>query len=275
MKFSKMHGIGNDFVMVNGISDAFPWGSATEIAQKVCDRRFGIGSDGLIIAERGEDAPFKMRMLNPDGSESEMCGNGVRCFAQFVRSEGLTSEKSIGVETGAGLLTLQVLDEINVRVDMGIAQTSRLAVGMVPGKPDPFISGSLVLGDEEFLGSAVSMGNPHVVIFTDDASSVDLSSIGPRLEVHPFFPKKTNVHFVQVVSPTELIQRTWERGAGITLACGTGACACAVASKLNGYSGNEVQIHLPGGDLRIEITEEWRVFMTGATELVFEGDWSG
>jgi diaminopimelate epimerase len=273
--FTKMHGIGNDFVMVNGIKSAFPWDSADLIAKAACDRRFGIGADGLIVAEKGESADFKMRMLNPDGSESEMCGNGVRCFAQFVRREGLTSAASIPVETGAGLLTLDVLDEHMVRVDMGVARLSRSEIGLVPGSPDnPVVGMEIEVDGAKYTGTAVSMGNPHFVIFVADVMGVALEEIGPKIENHPAFPSRINVHFVQVQSQTEITQRTWERGAGITLACGTGACACAVASFLNGHCGREVLVHLPGGDLEIKYEESGKVSMTGRAETVFEGEFS-
>jgi len=268
MNFTKMQGIGNDFVMVNGFTEDLSVDLA-ELSRAMCDRKFGIGSDGLIIAVKGKEAPFEMRMFNPDGSESEMCGNGIRCFAQFVRAEGLTEAVDIPVETGAGLLNLHVRDDTKVRVDMGLARLTRAEIGMTPGTPDPFINAEI----GGYQGTAVSMGNPHVVIFVDDVAAVDLERVGPVLETHPLFPRKVNVHFVQVVSPTELIQRTWERGAGITLACGTGACSCGVAAFLNGHSERKVLIHLPGGDLEIQYDEDGRVWMTGPAQTVYSGTW--
>ena len=269
MNFTKMHGIGNDFVMVNAERESLPADLAA-LSQATCDRKFGIGADGLILAERGTDAPFRMRMFNPDGSESEMCGNGIRCFAQFVCDQGMTDATDIPVETGAGLLNLHIRKDGQVRVDMGLARLTRTEIGMTAGDPDPFINAPIA----GFQGTAVSMGNPHVVIFTENAAGIDLAQIGPRIERDLLFPKRVNVHFVQVLGRGELIQRTWERGAGITLACGTGACACGVAAFLNGHADRNVLIHLPGGDLEIQYDEDGRVWMTGPAQTVYTGTWA-
>ncbi|HEY0868250.1 MAG TPA: diaminopimelate epimerase [Fimbriimonas sp.] len=268
--FTKMHGIGNDFVMVDALQTVVLPDDLAELARKMNDRRFGIGGDGLILLEKGARAPFRMRMFNPDGSESEMCGNGIRCFARLLRDHGHTSEDSIPVETGAGTLTVELQSDGRVRVDMGIARLTRGEIGMTGDADERFVEAQV---DEMLHGTAVSMGNPHLVIFVADASKVDLDVVGPRLEHHPLFPKRTNVHFVQVVDRQTLIQRTWERGAGITLACGTGACACAVAAVETGRADRNVLIHLPGGDLEIEYQEDGRVFMTGPAETVFSGVW--
>lgn len=269
--FVKMHGIGNDFVMVDAIRDPLPGELALpEFAKRTCDRRFGIGGDGLILVERGDSAPFRMRMFNPDGSESEMCGNGIRCFARLLRDHSHTLEASVPVETGAGLLTLELLEDARVKVDMGPARLTRGEIGMTGAAHERFIDSHV---DEALIGTAVSMGNPHLVLFVTDVSKVDLETVGPRLEYHPLFPSRVNVHFVQVVDRKTLIQRTWERGAGITMACGTGACACAVAACLTGRSERNVLIHLPGGDLEIEYLEDGRVMMTGPAETAFEGVW--
>jgi len=267
LAFTKMHGIGNDFVMVDASSYlGLDW---PQVSRQVCDRRFGIGADGLILA-LPEDGALRMRMFNPDGSESEMCGNGIRCFALFVREKGLTDLESIPVETGAGRLVLDVLSDGRVRVDMGRARLRPAEIGM-QGDGDHFIHQPISALGHDFWGTAVSMGNPHLVLLVEDASKIDLALIGPVIEHHEHFPHRVNVHFVQVLERGHIIQRTWERGAGITLACGTGACASAVAAFLNGRTGRHVTVTLPGGDLEIDYREDGTVFMTGPATKVFAG----
>jgi diaminopimelate epimerase len=273
LPFTKMHGIGNDFVMLDLLEGGGALGEISDwssLAVAVNDRRRGIGGDGLILMEAGVDAPYRMRMFNPDGSESEMCGNGIRCFARLLADRGHLDGDSADVETGAGRLRLELVGEDSVRVDMGIARLGRAEIGMWAGEPDPFIEADL--GDG-LAGTAVSMGNPHVVLFTADVSMIDLEALGPKLEHHPLFPNRVNVHFIEVVGKDQLKQRTWERGAGITLACGTGACASAVAALVTGRTGNDVRIDLPGGTLRIEIDADRRVFMTGPAKTVYTGWW--
>ncbi len=269
ISFTKMQGIGNDFVMIDALSDGLPKGDLAELSRKMNDRRFGIGGDGLIFLEKGEKAPFKMRMFNPDGSESEMCGNGIRCFARLLKAHGHIAADSFDCETGAGILTLNLIGN-KVRVDMGLARLSRGEIPMSGLADEQFIDRPV---DDLYRGTAVSMGNPHLVIFVDDVSSVKLEEIGPKLEHHPLFPRRTNVHFVQVIDRKTLKMRTWERGAGITLACGTGACSVAVSAFLNGHSERSVQVQLPGGNLEIEYLESGKVMMTGPAETVFEGEW--
>jgi diaminopimelate epimerase len=269
MKFTKMQGIGNDFVMVDTIQEPEASPDWARVARLATDRRLGIGGDGLILVERGDTAPFRMRMFNPDGSESEMCGNGIRCFGQLLQDHGYLTEPHVGVETGAGILKLDLLGENLIRVDMGQASLTRKAIGMVGNPYESFISQSV--GDG-FYGTAVSMGNPHLVIFVEDVQKIDLEFFGPRLERQTLFPNRTNVHFVQVTDRQNLIQRTWERGAGVTLACGTGACSCGVAGFLTGRSDRKVDIQLPGGKLQIEYLEDGRVIMAGPAETVFEGE---
>lgn len=268
-----MQGIGNDFVMVDAIQHPLDPTGLPTLAQKVNDRKFGIGGDGLILLERGESAPFRMRMFNPDGSESEMCGNGIRCLAKLARDGGHVSGSTLDVETGAGILKLRIEESGHVQVDMGLARFLRGEIGMVGDPAAKFVDEPLAASVPGLSGTAVSMGNPHLVIFVDDVMAIDLAKLGPELEHHPDFPKRTNVHFIQVLARNELRQRTWERGAGITLACGTGACASAAAAWLTGRAESDVTIHLPGGDLRIEITPEHRVFMTGPAEAVFTGEY--
>lgn len=263
-----MQGIGNDFVMIDRLIGSDLPDDLPALARKLNDRRFGIGGDGLILVERGDSAPFRMRMFNPDGSESEMCGNGIRCFARLLRDHGHFQEDTVDVETGAGILTLTLIGDNRVCVDMGVAKLTRGEIGMTGPEKERFVD--LPVGDG-FHGTAVSMGNPHLVIFVPEASSVELSLAGPRLEHHPEFPRRVNVHFVQVTDRSHLIQRTWERGAGITLACGTGACACAVAAALTGRAERSVEVTLPGGRLDIVYQEDGHVLMTGPAETVFEG----
>lgn len=270
-----MHGIGNDFVMIDGIAHPFDSQSAPRIAQQMGDRRFGVGSDGLIVADREPGSgTLRMRMWNPDGSESEMCGNGVRCFARFVHDLGYAKGNFIPVQTGAGKLTLELLENGLIRVDMGRARLTRAEIGMVGAPESSFIDQPVEVAGITLLGTAVSMGNPHLVVFVDNVSSVPLAEWGPKLEVHPLFPNRVNVHFVEASLPTHLVQRTWERGAGMTLACGTGACAVGVAAYLTGRGARQTHVQLPGGTLDIRYDESGDVFMTGPAEYVFTGEWT-
>jgi diaminopimelate epimerase len=246
-----MHGIGNDFVLLDGRS-SLP--ELPALSRQLCDRQNGIGADGILVLT---DDPLTMRMYNPDGSESEMCGNGLRCFAIYAAQLGLALASPLPIVTGAGELSV-VLQNGIVEVDMGIAT-------------EQFVHREL---GEGFFGTAVSMGNPHLVIFTDDLDAVDLALLGPKFEHHELFPNRTNVHFVQVMSRSEIRVRHWERGAGMTMACGTGACASAVASFLNGHTERSVQAQLPGGVLQLEYNEAGRVLMTGPAETSFDGVWN-
>lgn len=272
IRFTKMQGIGNDFVMVDTINEPLPSLDLVDLARKTNDRKFGIGADGLILVERGATAPFRMRMFNPDGSESEMCGNGIRCFAKMLRDKGHLQGDAVDVETGAGTLHLEIKPGGMVQVNMGMARLTRGEIGMT-GEPSEIYQD---VPTETMLGTlpatAVSMGNPHLVLFVADAASVPLSVIGPELEHHPLFPRRTNVHFIQPLDRKTLIQKTWERGAGATLACGTGACASAVAAFLTGRANRAVEMQLPGGSLFIEYLESGEVLMTGPAETVFEGE---
>lgn len=269
--FTKMQGIGNDFVMIDLLQNPTStiW---SDLARQMCDRKFGVGSDGLILLMAGTGTNLKMVMFNPDGSESEMCGNGIRCLAKLAKDHNHIDGEKLSVETGAGLLHLELHSEGTVRVDMGTAKLSQSEIGMASRSDSTFVNQPV--GFQGLKGTAVSMGNPHLVIFVENVSEIDLDSWGPALESSPLFLNRTNVHFVQVLSASECIQRTWERGAGITLACGTGACSVAIAGKLNGVLGNKALIHLPGGDLSLDVTEDLRVFMTGPAETVFEGKWA-
>jgi len=293
--FVKMHGIGNDFILLDGIGEHLPETDFPTLARSVNDRRFGVGGDGLILIERGASAPYQMRMFNPDGSEAEMCGNGIRCFAKLLKDRGYHDGGAVDVDTGAGRLTVTVEANGWVRVDMGQAWLKRGEIPMTGPADESFVDQPVEIADlgsriadrkaqspepkahspKPFRGTAVSMGNPHLVIFVDDVHAIDLEHIGPILEHHELFPKRVNVHFAQVVDKGHLIMRTWERGAGITFACGTGACSIAVAGFLTGRSDRNVDIRLPGGHLKLEYQEDGRVFMTGPAETVFEGQWVG
>lgn len=296
MRFIKMHGLGNDYVYVNGFSEVVKDPSA--LAREVADRHFGIGGDGLIMllpAETGSGADVRMRMFNADGSESEMCGNGIRCVCKLAHDEGLSHANPMKVQTGRGVLTLSyTLDtrgKVNqVSVDMGEAI---LSPAMIPVKltgVDRIINHStrgLIHWPEQPAGwmekcgldarmTCVSMGNPHVTFFCRDVAAVPLETVGPMLEHHAMFPKRINVHFVQVHSQYELTMRTWERGSGITMACGTGASAVCVSGVLTERTDREILAHLPGGDLRLQWkSEDGHVIMTGPATEVFRGEWPG
>lgn len=262
--FTKMQGLGNDFVVLDALRDPSP-DDFPAFARLACDRRRGVGGDGLLLLERGDAAPFRMRMWNPDGSESEMCGNGLRCAAALLRERG-HAEGTVEIETGAGVLRATFVGE-DVTVDMGVARLARGEIGMTGPDEETFVEADL----DGAMATAVSMGNPHLVLFVDEVDAVDLPTRGAALERHPLFPARTNVHFVQVLRRDEARVRVWERGAGATLACGTGACAVAVAGVETGRLSRRSTIHLPGGPLTIEVDEERRVAMTGPAAVVFEG----
>lgn len=281
MRFTKMHGIGNDYVYVDCVSQEPPADPAA-LAIAVSDRHFGIGSDGLILIGPSTRADARMRMFNADGSESEMCGNGVRCVAKFVHDHGLATKPHLTIETGRGVLALdlEVKDgkAQRVRVNMGapILESKEIPTTL-PG--DPPVSMPLEVDAENFSATCVSMGNPHVVLYVGPnyfaKTGRDLvAELGPKIEHHPAFPKRVNAHFVRVHSSTEVTMRTWERGSGITLACGTGACAVCVAGVLTGRTGRKLLAHLPGGDLELEWSETDNcVYMTGPATEVFSGEW--
>ncbi|MEX0655661.1 MAG: diaminopimelate epimerase [Phycisphaeraceae bacterium] len=325
MRFTKMHGLGNDYVYVNGFDETVPDPAA--LAPRIADRHFGVGGDGLILLlppEAGVDAHVRMRMFNADGSEAEMCGNGVRCVCKLAHDRGITTANPMRIQTGNGVLSLAyttdghgkvdqvtvnmgepVLDPVRVPVlpDKLVAtdqaQTFRLAVAPdgetrvashVPSEPgvspaggrDARPTGSVDRQDTRpteqpaFDATFVSMGNPHATIFVPDVQAIDLERLGPRLEHHSAFPNRMNVHFVQVHGPDEVTMRTWERGSGVTLACGTGASAVAVAGVLTDRTARTLTAHLPGGDLTLEWREaDGHLYMTGPATEVFTGEWLG
>ena len=263
--FIKAQGIGNDFVVLDALRHPSP-DDPSAFARIVCERRLGVGADGLLVLERGVDAPFRMRLWNPDGSESEMCGNGLRCAAAILLERGYASREGVEIETGAGVLRVDYR-EGGVAVQMGVARLERGEIGMLGPEDETFVEREI----GGYVGTAVSMGNPHLVLFVPDLDSISLEREGRALEHHALFPARTNVHFVQTIGPDEARVRVWERGAGATLACGTGACAVAVAGVETGRLARRSVIRLPGGPLTIEVAENRRVTMTGAAEIVFEG----
>lgn len=274
MKFTKMQGIGNDYVYVNCLEEKVD--HPEELAKLVSDRHFGIGSDGLILIKPSEVADFEMAMYNADGSRGEMCGNGIRCVAKYVYDRGLTDKTHISIETLAGIKYLELTVEkgqvSQVRVDMGEPELLAEKIPVI-SQQEKVIDAPITAGEKEYRMTCVSMGNPHCVVFMEDVEHLEIEKIGPLFENHELFPKRINTEFVKVIDRKTLQMRVWERGSGETLACGTGACATAVAAMLNGFCEEEVQIHLLGGDLTIEWNKESNhVFMTGPAEIVFDGE---
>ena len=276
--FAKMHGIGNDFILFDRITTpSISIESIQHNVKHLCDRHFGIGSDGVLVVESSQEfgVDFTYRMFNPDGSEAEMCGNGIRCFGKWVFEQGHTNNRNFTVMTKAGLLTLELTGAGTVVegivVDMGEPRLSREDIPMT-GPSGIAVHEPLVVDSQNVSITAVSMGNPHAVYFVKEVQDDSINRIGPNLEKHPRFPHKTNVHEVHIASENHLHMLTWERGAGRTLACGTGACAVAVASHLNQLTGRSVQVTLAGGDLDIfwDPTNN-HVYMTGPADLVCTG----
>lgn len=260
MHFTKYNGLGNDFIFLDqAVSSSIRQPGA--LARRLCNRRTGIGADGLVLLLPSSKADVRMRIINSDGSEAEMCGNASRCVPLYLLSKGLTNKKQITLETLAGIIQTDVLDQARglVRVNMGPAQQTQLAVcAQAAGK--------------SWIGTKVSMGNPHFVVVVDEVENVALEQVGPLLETHPLFPDKTNVEFVQILDKNTVRMRVWERGVGVTQACGTGACATAVACILNHLTERKISVHLDGGTLYIEWPDQQAVFMTGPAAQVFEGE---
>ncbi len=274
MKFTKMHGCGNDYVYVNLFEEKLA--DAPALARAVSDRHFGIGSDGVITIGPSDIADFRMRIYNADGSEAEMCGNGIRCVAKYVYDHKLTDKTEIAVESGAGIkyLTLYVENGkvAQVRVDMGEPILTPAEIPVL-ADGERVIDEPIEVCGKEWRMTCVSMGNPHAVVFVDDVANFPIEQYGPSFEKHERFPKRTNTEFVQVISRTEASMRVWERGSDETWACGTGTCATVMALILNGLTENKVLVHLRGGDLTIEYDEKTNhVFMTGPATEVFQGE---
>ena len=273
IKFTKMHGLGNDYVYMDAIHQKIE--NITTLAKFVSDRHFGIGSDGLILICESKVADFKMRMFNSDGSEAEMCGNGIRCVGKFVYDKGLTTKQIVTIETLAGIKTL------NLNTKDGKVQTARVDMGepILEASKIPVISEEMPVQnlklkaiDKEFTFTCVSMGNPHAITVVENVKEFDVEKYGKVLEIDKAFPNKTNVEFIEIVDKQNIKMRVWERGAGETLACGTGACATVVACNLNGLTSRNVNIELLGGNLQIEwSSKDNHVYMTGPAVTVFEG----
>ena len=291
MRFTKMHGLGNDYIYVNEFEEEVP--NPPELSCLVSDRHFGIGGDGLILVGPSQSADVRMRIFNADGSEAEMCGNGVRCVAKYAFEHGLASGKvsfsagsekvfdaALSVETKAGVMRVGLLlsgeakvDQVCVNMGQPILKPSDIPVDI---SGEDAVDASIEVEGESLLMTCVSMGNPHAVIFCDDVDGIDLESVGHAIENHSLFPNRVNAHFVQVIARDEFKMRTWERGSGVTLACGTGACACCVAAVLTGRCSRSVKANLPGGSLELDWNKEDNcVYMTGPAVEVFKGVWPG
>lgn len=274
MKFTKMHGIGNDYVYVNCFEESVK--NPAEVSKFVSDRHFGIGSDGLILISPSAIADFRMNIYNADGSQAEMCGNGIRCVAKYVYDYGLTDKTEISVETLAGIKYLRLQVEngkvASVEVNMGapILEPKEIPVAV---EESPVVNVPVEVKGKIYHMTCVSMGNPHAIIFMNNVKDLDIAAIGPYFENHTVFPKRTNTEFVEVLDRNTVNMRVWERGSDETLACGTGACATTVACILNDKTENEVTVHLLGGDLKIRWDREAnQVYMTGPATVVFDGD---
>ncbi|MBQ8983825.1 MAG: diaminopimelate epimerase [Lachnospiraceae bacterium] len=293
MRFTKMEGIGNDYIYVNCFQETVA--DPAEFAVKYSDRHFGIGSDGLILICPSEIADFKMNMYNADGSQAEMCGNGIRCVGKYVYDYGLTDRTEISVETLAGIkyLTLHTVDGKvkEVTVDMGepiftpteipvdlskLSAESRMTVqeqSTYGEAVSRVVDVPIIAAGQEYRMTCISMGNPHAVVFVDNVKEFPLEQVGPLFEQHPVFPRRVNTEFIEVLSDTEVNMRVWERGSGETLACGTGACASAVACVLNHKTKDEIVLHLLGGDLKVKWDQDKnRVYMTGPARVVYDGE---
>jgi diaminopimelate epimerase len=272
MNFWKMHGLGNDYVVIDNRDDAIPEKETTALAKRLCERRFSVGADGLLLVYKSAKADVRMRIFNSDGSEAEMCGNGIRCFAKYCYENAITPKSEFDVETNAGIkhivLTVEKGAVKLVKVDMGAPNWNRSTLPM-QGKGTCINEDLQVDEDETYKVTCLSMGNPHCVIFVENLDEFPVEYIGPMIENNPAFPKRTNVGFVQVLGKNELKVRVWERGCGETLACGTGTCAAAAAANRLGKVKDKVTVHVLGGDLQVEVGKT--IFLTGAAEKVFEG----
>lgn len=281
LRFTKMQGIGNDYVYVNGFEERVD--NPGELAKRISDRHFGVGSDGLVLILPSGVADLRMRMFNTDGSEAEMCGNATRCVGKYAHDHGIVNKDVIRLETAAGIKIIRLLFEAGevrgATVDMGepVLAPDLIPVVLAPAltegeDPQRFIARPVEVGGRTYAVTAVSMGNPHAVVFMQGIDDLDLPKLGPLFEHHPIFPKRTNTEFVEVISSTKIKMRVWERGAGETLACGTGACAAAVASVLNGHTGRSLDVELRGGVLHIDWDKsDDHVYMTGGAVAVFDG----
>lgn len=277
MDFVKMHGLGNDFILVDASGQSLP-GDLSRLALSVCDRHFGIGADGLVLFWPLGDGRARMRIFNADGSEAQMCGNAVRCLGKYLYEEGLASRPEVEIEAASGMVTLKL--EVSggrvaaVTVDMGPPRLSPEAIPVLAAE-EPVVGWKLQVDGLSIPVTCVSMGNPHCVIFREDTGPLDFTALGPRIERHAAFPERTNVELVEVLAPDRLVVKVWERGVGPTLACGTGACASLVAAVLNGKATSPARVELPGGTLEIVWEQGKNVFMKGPAAEVFRGRLTG
>ena len=285
MKFTKMQGAGNDFILVKTSDMQRDW---SPVARAICDRHFGVGGDGLLLVLPSVVADFQMRIFNPDGSEAEACGNGLRCLAKYVVDKGLTSTRvqEISVETRSGIrrITLHYGEDKLTKIQVGMGEprfgAKDIPVVIEPGRGNlldikPILDYHIIVDGEELFLSFVSMGNPHAVYFWQyPVSNFPLSQLGPKIEQHKLFPQRVNFEVARIISRQSIEARVWERGVGETLACGSGACAVAVTAQLHGYIDNKVAVKLPGGILEVEWSRGGEVFLSGPVELVFTGDWA-
>jgi diaminopimelate epimerase len=271
VKFWKMHGLGNDYVVIDNRNAQISSAAAASLARKLCERRFSVGADGLLLVEASAVADVKMRIFNADGSEAEMCGNGIRCFAKYCYENNIAREKELTVETLADIKRLWLSVKGNavtsVKVDMGTPTLERSKIPMMG--TGTYVNADLQVSGEQYKATCLSVGNPHCVIFVDEVDDFPVEQVGPKIENHKLFPKRINVEFAQVLDKNELKLRVWERGCGETLACGTGACATVAAGNILGELNSKATVHLVGGDLEVEYAE--RLFLSGPAEKVFEG----
>lgn len=274
MRFTKWQGCGNDFIVLDFLNKSDI--DFSSLAKKLCDRHYGIGADGVLIIANSTVADFRMRLFNADGSEAEMCGNGIRCVARHLYDEKTTDQLEFTIETGAGVLVPHLLVDQShvsgVRVDMGQPHLAPKEIPVQGYAGDMVVNQQITVKDTSYQMTCVSMGNPHAVVFVKDADSFPLEDIGPAFEHHSAFPARTNTEFVTVLDPAHVRMRVWERGAGVTLACGTGACATVVAGVLTKQLDRKVEVRLDGGNLTIEWAQNNHIFMTGPAEFVFSGE---
>ena len=274
IRFTKMHGLGNDYHFIEG--DTYPGVDWPELSRKMSHRHLGVGSDGIILVLHGEEHPFKMRIFNADGSEAETCGNGIRCFAQYVYGRGMTKETEFTIDTLAGpnrvVLNVQGGKVASVRSNMGHPRFERSEIPML-GAPGRVLEEPLEIQGQTLEITCANIGNPHAVIFVEDATAIDLAKLGPQVEHHPSFPKRTNVEFVNILDRDNIVMRIWERGSGITMASGSGSCGAALASMITDRTGRRVNVHLVYGTLTIEWAEDDCVYQEGPATEVFTADW--
>ena len=275
LKFTKMHGLGNDHIIIDQFSENLE--NPQEIAPRMCDRHLGVGADGLILVSPSETCDFRMRVINSDGSEAEMCGNGIRCLARYVIESGLTDKTELIIETlkGTHFQEVHLVDGRfgDVTTAMGVPALRRSEIPMIGEDSEKVVNEELFVAGKPYRITLVNVGNPHCVVFVDDVGRVNLQSIGPEFEHHSVFPNRINTEFVQVLDRNNIRMRAWERGSGETMACGTGATASVVAAVLNGLTYDTVMLHLKYGDLFIEWRKHHELYMTGGAETVFSGEY--